>query len=123
MIFFGFTHPLFFRWVYAPITFSLGLHTRYLSLGFMHPLSSLGFMHPILFSLGLRTRYLFSLGLRTRCFSLWVYAPVIFIWVYAPTYQFLLLSVYNTDPVYKNLQHDYVQGNHKRKPQLASRLK
>jgi hypothetical protein len=82
---FGFTHPLSFLWVYAPIILHLGLRTRYLSFGFTHPLSSFGFMHPLssiwvyapaIYPLGLRTHYP-SFGFMHPLSSIWVYAPAI----------------------------------------------
>jgi hypothetical protein len=100
---FGFTHPLSFFWAYAPIiliwvytpvTFRLGLRTRYLSLGFTHPLSIIwvyapvifaGFMHPLssvwayapIILFGLRTRYI-SLGFTHPLCVTWVYAPIVY---------------------------------------------
>jgi hypothetical protein len=105
-----FTHLSLF-WVYAPISFYLGLRTHHL-IGVYAPVLFIWVYAPVPFYLGLRTRHLIGvyapviylglsthyfmwvyapviyLGLSTRYF-MWVYTPVNFPWVYAPFFSFV----------------------------------
>jgi hypothetical protein len=88
-------HPILLVWAYAPKY--LGVRTRYFYLGLrtvnllsviliglIHPLFSVWDYAPYIYILLIWAYAPKYLGLRTRYFYLGFYTPITFIWVYAP---------------------------------------